>query len=464
LIEAALIPGIRLQVFGGIRLVTSTASLRTFTSKDLAKLAKKQGVSGWASMRKDELIHAIVKATRKATPATRKASSKSARTVTASAKLRTTKLPGSKAGVRKPIGKAKTLAPKALAPKTTLSSRSIGAQRASSVSMSATPSTSSRKLVKSEVQKDRRRTPVVLRKLQRVAEQRQVLKDLARSSSLSAVAGEPGLPDSERRDRIVLLVRDPYWLQATWEVSRQSVERVRVSLAQHWHGAQPVLRVYLIDGANTTSTSESVLRDIPIHSGVNNWYIDVVNPPQCYRVAVGYKTANGKFHTVARSNKVHTPRPGSSDVIDDNWTDIAADCEKVYALSGGYQEDVAPQELKEVFEERLRRPMGAPVSSKFGNAAELERRGNHFPFEVDAEMVIYGATQANAHVTLAGEPVKLRADGTFTVRLSMPDKRQVLPVVASSSDGLEQRTTVLAIERNTKVMEPYCKESDANNA
>ncbi len=39
-----------------------------------------------------------------------------------------------------------------------------------------------------------------------------------------------------------------------------------------------------------------------------------------------------------------------------------------------------------------------------------------------------------------GEPIKLKSDGSFTVRLAMPDKRQVLPVVASTSDGVEQRT------------------------
>ncbi|MGI9519388.1 MAG: DUF4912 domain-containing protein, partial [Pirellulaceae bacterium] len=63
-----------------------------------------------------------------------------------------------------------------------------------------------------------------------------------------------------------------------------------------------------------------------------------------------------------------------------------------------------------------------------------------------------------ATVTLAGEPVKLRNDGTFEVRMSLPDRRQVLPVVACSRDGTEQRTTVVAIERNTKVMEPITRE------
>jgi hypothetical protein len=78
-------------------------------------------------------------------------------------------------------------------------------------------------------------------------------------------------------------------------------------------------------------------------------------------------------------------------------------------------------------------------------------------------MIVYGVTKPNAHVTLAGTPVKLQADGSFSARLSMPDRRQVLPVVASSPDGVEQRTVVLAIERNTKVMEPKIRESSSED-
>ena len=75
-------------------------------------------------------------------------------------------------------------------------------------------------------------------------------------------------------------------------------------------------------------------------------------------------------------------------------------------------------------------------------------------------MVVFGATQPNSRVSVAGEPVTLRDDGSFTVRLSMPDKRQVLPIVASSEDGIHKKTTVLAIERNTKTMEPCLADHD----
>ncbi|MBL8827807.1 MAG: hypothetical protein JNM18_12590 [Planctomycetaceae bacterium] len=45
----------------------------------------------------------------------------------------------------------------------------------------------------------------------------------------------------------------------------------------------------------------------------------------------------------------------------------------------------------------------------------------------------------------------------------MPNARQVIPAVACSIDGLEQRTVVLAVERNTKVMEPVCKDTSESS-
>ena len=91
----------------------------------------------------------------------------------------------------------------------------------------------------------------------------------------------------------------------------------------------------------------------------------------------------------------------------------------------------------------------------------MGRSRREFPFDVDAELIVYGVTSPNAHVTLKGEPVRLQADGTFSVRFNLPERRQVLPVVASTGDGTEQRTIILAVERNTKVMEPVIREPDA---
>src|SRR5207302_7479803 len=185
--------------------------------------------------------------------------------------------------------------------------------------------------------------------------ERERLKDLSGAFTLSKSGGKRKAPE---KDRLVLIVRDSYWLQAIWTVTRHSVKRAEAALAEHWHTAGPVLRLLEVDGGQTTSTAERVVREIEIHGGVTNWYIEVSSPPQSFRAEIGYKAANGKYFSICCSNVVHTPAPDSSDVIDENWTDVAENYERVYALSGGYAEDNQSGELQELFEERLRRPMG----------------------------------------------------------------------------------------------------------
>ena len=86
------------------------------------------------------------------------------------------------------------------------------------------------------------------------------------------------LPKGYGKDRIVCMVRDPYWLHTYWELSRQAVQRAEAALGQDWHGAKPILRLIDVSSSDTTSSSETALRDIDIHGGCNNWYIDVANP------------------------------------------------------------------------------------------------------------------------------------------------------------------------------------------
>jgi len=265
------------------------------------------------------------------------------------------------------------------------------------------------------------------------------------------------LPSSPRsldhacvKDRIIVMVRDPYWLHAHWELSRATLGRAQAALGQEWHTAKPILRIMDVTSEDTTSASEQHIRDIEIHGGVNNWYIDVAAPPRSFRIDIGYRSARGKFYVLARSNVVTTPRAGVADVLDQNWASVQQDAQKIYHQSGGTAHS---SDLIEIFEERLRRPMHSLSLQSLGTGA-LPMLGRGFHFEIDAELIVYGATEPNARVTLQGEPVKLRPDGTFTMRFSLPDSRQIIPAVAASADGVEERTIVLAVERNTKELEP----------
>lgn len=269
----------------------------------------------------------------------------------------------------------------------------------------------------------------------------------------SAIRGGTGHSDSSpHKDRITLIVRDSYWLQADWEITRAAVDRVRVAMNEKWHKAQPVLRLMAVGDASS-NRAEQLVRDIPIHGGVNNWYIDVDQPPARFRVLIGYLAENDRFFPLCRSNIVGTPKPDAVNRLDRHWRDIAEDYERIYSLSGGYDPS-SGDELKELFEERLQRTM--PARAEDGSSSDTDAaldRHRALPFEVDAELIVFGSTTPGATVLLSGEPVKLREDGTFTVRVALPDKRQVLPVIAQSKDSMKQRTTVIAVERNTKVME-----------
>jgi hypothetical protein len=267
------------------------------------------------------------------------------------------------------------------------------------------------------------------------------------------------LPHGYGKDRIVCMVRDPYWLHCYWEITRHAIQRAEAALAQAWHGARPILRLLEISTGDTTNTSESIVRDIDIHGGANNWYVEVHNPPRTYRIDIGYLSRGGQFYVLARSNIVATPRAGMSDVIDENWADLDGEsARRIYAMSAGFDPTASSLELKQLFEERLRRPMGSPAVTSFGSGAFQFGKQRGFWFQLDAELIVYGATEPTAKVTLQGEPIKLRSDGTFTMRFSLPDSRQIIPAVAMSADGVEERTIVLAVERNTKHLEPVINE------
>ncbi len=387
--------------------------LQELTRKELAGMARDQGITGWHGMRKDELVTALAAQSRK------RSNSKSKTTAQASHKSTSTKTSSTATKSKPTSGKSR--------------SRKASQPRLQTAARDTTNSNSASAEEAIESSKFELGVPT---------------KDLS-----AHVPKE--LPSGYGKDRIVLMVRDPYWLHAYWELTRQTIDRAEAALGQDWHAAKPILRLLDVSTRDTTATTESIIKDIEIHGGCNNWYIEVGNPPCSYRVDIGYLSPNGQFYVLARSNTVQTPRAGMSDVIDENWADIDAKmAERIYAMSTGFDPTASSLEIKELFEERLRRPMGSPSVTSFGSGAMMPHKQRSFWFKLDAELIVYGATEPDARVTLQGEPVKLRPDGTFTMRFSLPDARQIIPAVAASADGVEERTIVLAVERNTKHLEP----------
>ncbi|HXD88543.1 MAG TPA: DUF4912 domain-containing protein [Urbifossiella sp.] len=413
--------------------MSTASSLNDRSKKELAEMARRKGVKGFDGMNKDQLVRALNRVASPPKPSKPKTPAKpvhgSAAKVTRPIKPtpKPTPAPIAKSSPSKPApAKALPPAPKPIANgshKPVNRLKDVLPLKATAPAKPTAPAPAPPPIVVSTIP---------------------IEKDLSGGKASSGL----------HKDKIYLMVPDPYWLHATWELTHQSVQRAEAALRQDWHGARPIIRLFDVTSTDTTSTSETPVRDIIVHGGCNNWYIDIPQPPRQYRADIGYLSRRGDFFVLARSNVVTPPKAGTTEAINVGWSDIdSKKAERILAMSTGFESPTHP-ELKELFEERLRRPMGAPKETGFGTGAVPPASIKKFFFEIDAELIVYGKTDPSAHVTLQNEPVKLRPDGTFTMLFSLPDSRQIIPAVATSIDGVEERTIVLAVERNTKHLDP----------
>ena len=98
--------------------------------------------------------------------------------------------------------------------------------------------------------------------------------------------------------------------------------------------------------------------------------------------------------------------------------------------------------------------LGSP-SSPFGALGSLPgpfaggERARGFWFNLNAELIIYGATEPDATVSIGGRRIRLRPDGTFSYRFALPDGKFDLPAIATSAAGDDTRAAELRFRRQT---------------
>ena len=80
-------------------------------------------------------------------------------------------------------------------------------------------------------------------------------------------------------------------------------------------------------------------------------------------------------------------------------------------------------------------PAGGEAENVSSPSGVPEQRPGGFWFSVNAELILYGATEPDASVTIGGRPVQLRPDGTFSCRFSLPDGDHVVTLSALSAQG-----------------------------
>jgi hypothetical protein len=257
---------------------------------------------------------------------------------------------------------------------------------------------------------------------------------------------EQEIPQDYNDTKVVLMVRDPYWLYSYWGVSQETRNWISGAI-KPWEEISLVLRVYDITNCNFDGSNSNYFFDININPGTNNWYIHVGGPNRAFCVDLGFIQDNGNFYTIARSNIVNTPRDNVSEVIDEEWMVIESDFRKLYQLTAGAGNSSA--ELVESLIKRLEREMGSQAISSMSSPSKLPPRERKFWFILNTELIVYGATEPDATVKVQGQPIQLRPDGTFTLRFALPDGVQHIPVEALSNDGIDTITITPTVQKQT---------------
>ncbi|MFA5199831.1 MAG: DUF4912 domain-containing protein [Candidatus Omnitrophota bacterium] len=253
------------------------------------------------------------------------------------------------------------------------------------------------------------------------------------------------LPSGYDQDKMILQVRDPHWLHTYWELRPRTIEAVKNKLGDEFYRAKKILRVYDVSNIMFNGFNANKFFDIVINDYANSWYIDTAGPGRSWCVDLGLMLPDGRFIMLLRSNVVSTPLDGPSWVTDEEWMIPDDMFARLYGMGFGLGRS---SPVGGAWQERIKQGLfSSGLSSSPVKKIEKER---NFWLKVDCELIVYGATESDAKVTVQGVPVKLRPDGTFTLRYYLPDGKQVIPVRAISADNLEERTITPIVTRETK--------------
>ncbi|MCD6539672.1 MAG: DUF4912 domain-containing protein [Candidatus Omnitrophica bacterium] len=254
------------------------------------------------------------------------------------------------------------------------------------------------------------------------------------------------LPQRYFDNKIVALTRDPWWVHTYWDISPQKEAEVLSKISsQEKPFLKKILRVYDVTKIKDIGNlGNCPFFDVEINSLATNWYINVNRPGKSFCIEIGYLTSQGEFFALGRSNITKTPRFGISEELDEEWVLPEDD---YYKILGVY--DLGRSSLERMRALKIALEKGVSSGGASGLFSPLLRKGvkKGFFFEVYTDLIIYGRTHPQARLTLKGEKVNLKEDGTFSLRVHLPSGKFEFPFRAVSSSGEEKIEITPVVER-----------------
>jgi hypothetical protein len=316
--------------------------------------------------------------------------------------------------------------------------------------------------------------------------------------TLAAVdEGLSDLPSGYGESRIVLMPRDPQWAYTYWDVPNSHKEELR-----RQGGARLALRFYDVTDIDVNTQSPHSLQQYECDEMAREWYLPIPVSDRDYAAEIGYLCNDGRWLVLARSASVRIPPVYPSDWIEDHFMTVdwqadlrgktlmtlkhpsqrvsdngspiydnifgmaeSAEAQRVAgSLFGSMQHvpgSMAPEQAisSYVFPSGVGMWAGAipgvptmsglTMSGVGFSASAPPIRPRKFWLIADAELIVYGATEPDATVTIGGKPIKLNPDGTFRFQMSFQDGNIDYPIMAVAADGEQTRSIHMTFDRQT---------------
>ena len=269
-------------------------------------------------------------------------------------------------------------------------------------------------------------------------------------------AEHKALPEGYGTTEAALLPRDPNWMFIYWEITENSRKN---TCRQHgediFQKGRQVIRVYDVSGI-TNGGAPSRYFDIPVMLEAKSWYVNVQEGGRAYCCEVGLVMPDGSFIGLVKTNTVNLPAGRVSDVTDEKWMAVTADFDKLLQLSGVEYIGKGSGEVAKSLAQRwemlravFSRASSWGVSSMSSQTLQKPEQPKKFWLVADCELILYGATEPDAFVTVSGRKVNLNPDGTFSMRFALPDGVVDLPIKALSKDETDSRAIDIKVTRAT---------------
>ncbi len=303
--------------------------------------------------------------------------------------------------------------------------------------------------------------------------QKSVNQSLTKNTSpkTSKVIAQP--VKEEATTKLVFLPRDPEWAYVFWQISESDRDK-----AQSLGANKLCLRLYDASGIGEGNFNQGTLREIAVDSYSTEWYLPIPLADRDYKVELGYKYGF-KWMSLAFSSVSHVPGTQPSEQILDKFVPFNLDTPVSSEPPSIMQKTSQVQENNGLHERLYQAATSFPTRRKVGSEEFMENmnstnfnsnltdsgagqwssglnesgsgvvKNKSFWLVADSELIVYGATDPSAKLTIGEEEVPLAADGTFRLQVPFRDGSQKYEIKAVDASGEQEKSIIMNFDRVT---------------